>query len=30
LASIDVLLASDEGSYLAGGIDAVIGGTPLL
>jgi NAD(P)-dependent dehydrogenase (short-subunit alcohol dehydrogenase family) len=30
LAGIYVLLASDEGSYMTGGIHAVTGGTPLL
>ena len=30
MAGIDVLLASDEGSYLTGGIYAVTGGIPLL
>jgi NAD(P)-dependent dehydrogenase (short-subunit alcohol dehydrogenase family) len=30
LAGIYVLLASDEGSYMTGGIYAVNGGTPLL
>jgi NAD(P)-dependent dehydrogenase (short-subunit alcohol dehydrogenase family) len=30
LAGIYVLLASDEGSYMTGGIYAVTGGTPLL
>jgi NAD(P)-dependent dehydrogenase (short-subunit alcohol dehydrogenase family) len=30
LAGIFVLLASDEGSYMTGGIHAVTGGTPLL
>jgi hypothetical protein len=30
LAGIYVLLASDEASYMTGGIHAVTGGTPLL
>ena len=30
LAGIYVLLASEEGSYMTGGIHAVTGGTPLL